>query len=169
MEPFESILTMCQHEAFYLYNFTRSVLNLPTSSGEEQIDGLLYKAAFAFLFGDFLTVVGGMKAFEDFEIFVDESLFNNKREELETYFQEILSEYEQGEDFYDRLWFAILRYQDNLINGIIDFFETDGRIKGYLMSIFDMCGNVYKPVGYETWANCENFVNQMYERISDEE
>jgi hypothetical protein len=77
-KPFEIILDSYASEAFQLFCIVRSLFDYPAiddGSGDEDYEGKLYAAAFAYICSDYLAKYAGVYPLEDFGYFVDKMDF----------------------------------------------------------------------------------------------
>lgn len=145
LRPFDIILDSYSNESAQLYAVVRTLLNYPSITEDEDLDGKLYASAFAFICQEYLMDSIEMYPHGDFPLFVElmdfeqDSEFISKRCVVSNLI--IDKEY----NFSDRVWVLMRHYQTIIKKDLGNIFTERHKISKLFASIFSLSDDDYMP------------------------
>lgn len=146
-KPFDIILDSYCKESAQLYAIVRNLLNYPSITEEEDLDGKLYSSAFAFILQDYFATFNDNYRYDDFNFFIEEMNFKIDEETINKMFTKsklILKDNDEG-SFIDTVS-QLIKHHEKIIKKDLGklFVEKDKLVKLFA-SIYSLSDDIHMP------------------------
>jgi len=145
--PFDIILDSYRKESAQLYAVVRNLLNYPSITEDEDLDGKLYASAFAFICQEYLAAFNNCFRHDDFELFIEEMNFKIDDGIINKMFIKLKLQLKDNDEglFKEVVWTMIKYYEKSIKKDLGNLFVNRDNLIKLFSSIYSLSDDVYMP------------------------
>jgi hypothetical protein len=145
--PFDIILDSYSNESAQLYAVVRTLLNYPSITEDEDLEGKLYASAFTFIVQDYLDTSNNCFHHDDFELFIEEMNFKIDEEIINKMFINLKLQLKDNDEglFKEVVWALIKHYEKSIKKDLGNLFVKKDKLIKLFASIYSLSDDVYMP------------------------
>ncbi len=145
--PFDIILDSYRDESAQLYAVVRTLLNYPSITEDEDLEGKFYASAFTFIVQDYLAISNDCFRHEDFELFIEEMNFKIDEDSVNKMFIQLKLQLKDNDEglFKEVVWAMIQYYEKSIKKDLGNLFVKRDKLIKLFASIYSLSDDVYMP------------------------
>lgn len=146
-KPFDIILNSYSKESAQLYGVIRNLLDYPSITEDEDLDGKLYSTAFAFILQDYFATFNDNYRFDDFNLFIEEMNFKIDEEKINKMFiNSKLGLNDNDEALLSEIIWKLIKHHEKIIKKDLgNLFVEKDKLTKLFASIYSLSDDIYIP------------------------